>query len=161
MAKRVARSAMLTALAMIFSYIEALIPFSAGIPGVKLGLANLVVVTGIYFMPSGQAFGILIARIALSSVLFGNLSAMVYSLAGGMLSFFVMRMLRKCRGFSIIGVSMAGGISHNIGQMVTAMLVVKTVHIVYVLPALLLAGMGSGMLIGIVAQRIQSRFEFF
>ena len=160
MAEKVAYSAMLTALAMIFSYIEAVIPFSVGVPGIKLGLANLVVVTGLYFMSPLQVFTILIARIMLVSFLFGNMSAMLYSLAGGVLSFTVMLLIRKCRGFSIIGVSIAGGVCHNFGQLLIAMVVVRTIQIVYYLPVLFIAGMITGMLIGIVGQRIQSHIKY-
>lgn len=154
MAKRVAYSAMLVALAMIFSYVEALIPFNFGIPGIKLGLANLVVVIGLFFMKPKQVFGILIARIVLVSFLFGNMSALIYSLAGGLLSFFIMLVLKKCKGFSISGISMAGGVSHNVGQLIVAACVVENVHVFYYMPVLLISGLITGLLIGIVAQRV-------
>ena len=154
MAKRVAYSAMLVALAMIFSYVEALIPFSFGIPGIKLGLANLVVVIGLFFLKPLQVFGILIARIVLVAFLFGNMSSLLYSLAGGILSFCVMLVLKKCKGFSIIGISMAGGVSHNVGQLVVAACVVENVHVFYYMPVLLVVGLITGMLIGTVGQRV-------
>lgn len=154
MAKKVAYSAMLVALAMIFSYVEALIPFSFGIPGIKLGLANLVVVIGLFFLKPGQVFGILITRIVLLAFLFGNMASLLYSLAGGILSFCVMLLLKKCKGFSITGISMAGGVSHNVGQLVVAACVVENIHVFYYMPALLVAGLITGMLIGIVGQRV-------
>lgn len=154
MAKKVAYSAMLVALAMIFSYVEALIPFSFGIPGIKLGLANLVVVIGLFFLKPGQVFGILIVRIVLLAFLFGNMASLLYSLAGGILSFCVMLLLKKCKGFSITGISMAGGVSHNVGQLVVAACVVENIHVFYYMPALLVAGLITGMLIGIVGQRV-------
>lgn len=113
MAKRVAYSAILIALAMIFSYVEVLIPFHFGIPGIKLGLANLVVVMAIYILKPAQTLVISIARIVLVSFLFGSMSSMLYSLAGGVLSFLVMLLLRKNKGFSVMGVSIAGGVSHK------------------------------------------------
>lgn len=154
MTRKVAYSSMLVALAMIFSYIEALIPFSFGIPGIKLGLANLVVVIGLFFLEPVQVFGILIARIVLVAFMFGNMSSLLYSLAGGMLSFCMMLLLKKCKGFSVIGISMAGGVSHNVGQLVVAACVVENMHVFYYMPVLLVVGLITGMLIGTVGQRV-------
>ena len=155
MAKRAAYCAMLTALAMIFGYVEALIPFNFGIPGVKLGLANLVIVVALYLLPAHQVFFIQLARIVVVSFLFGNLSMMLYSLAGGLLSFLVMSLLKKAGGFSVIGVSIAGGVTHNIGQLIVAMLVVQNMKIAYYASVLMIAGLITGGLIGMLAQRIQ------
>lgn len=155
MAKRAAYCAMLTALAMIFGYVEALIPFNFGIPGVKLGLANLVIVVALYMLPAHQVFFIQLARIVVVSFLFGNLSMMLYSLAGGLLSFLVMSLLKKAGGFSVIGVSIAGGVTHNIGQLIVAMLVVQNMKIAYYASVLMIAGLITGGLIGMLAQRIQ------
>ncbi len=154
--KRIAYCAMLTALAMIFGYVEALFPFSFGIPGMKLGLANLVIVTALYLLPAYQVFCIQVARIVLISFLFGNMSMMLYSIAGGVLSFFVMYVLKYRTGYSIIGVSVAGGVSHNIGQLLVACIVVENSKVILYLPILLIAGVVTGALIGIVAQRIRS-----
>lgn len=153
-AKTVAYSAMFVALALIFSYVEVLIPFNFGIPGVKLGLANLVVVTGLGYLDKRQVFIILAARIFLVSFMFGNMSMLIYSLAGGVLSFAVMCILSHIKGFSVIGVSVAGGISHNIGQLVVAMCVVENISLVFYLPVLMVSGMITGMLIGIISVRV-------
>lgn len=153
--KRIAYCAMLTALAMIFGYVEALIPFGFGIPGVKLGLANIVIVLALYLLPAYQAFVIQLMRIVLVSFLFGNLSMMFYSLAGGVLSFLVMFFLKKRDGFSVTGVSIAGGVSHNIGQLIVAVLVVQNLKIAFYFPALMIAGLITGCLIGILAYRIK------
>lgn len=155
MAKRTAYCAMLTALAMIFGYVEALIPFNLGIPGVKLGLANLVIVVALYMLPVHQVFFIQLARIVLVSFLFGNLSMMIYSLAGGLLSLLVMSILKKTGGFSVTGVSIAGGVTHNIGQLIVAILVVQNKKIAYYASVLMIAGIITGGLIGMLAQRIQ------
>lgn len=153
--KRVAHCAMLTALAMIFGYVEALIPFGFGIPGVKLGLANIVLVLALYMLPAYQAFVIQLMRIVLVSFLFGNLSMMLYSLAGGVFSFLVMFFMKKGNGFSITGVSIAGGVSHNIGQLIVAVLVVQNLKIAFYFPALMMAGLVTGCLIGMLAWRIK------
>ncbi len=153
--KRVAYCALLTALAMIFGYVEALIPFGFGIPGVKLGLANIVIVLALYILPACQVFAIQLMRIVLVSFLFGNLSMMLYSLAGGMLSLVVMLLLNRRDVFSITGVSIAGGVSHNIGQLIVAALVVQNLKIMFFFPIMIMAGLITGCLIGVLACRIK------
>lgn len=146
---------MLTALAMIFGYVEALIPFGFGIPGIKLGIANIVIVLALYMLPAYQVFLIQLARIVLVSFMFGNMSMMIYSLAGGMLSLLVMMLLKKTKGFSITGVSIAGGVSHNIGQLAVAVLAVQNVKIAFYFPVLMAAGLLAGCLIGLLAYKIK------
>ena len=153
--KRVAYCALLTALAMIFGYVEALIPFGFGIPGVKLGLANIVIVLALYILPACQVFAIQLMRIVLVSFLFGNLSMMLYSLAGGMLSLVVMLLLNRRDVFSITVVSIAGGVSHNIGQLIVAALVVQNLKIMFYFPIMIMAGLITGCLIGVLACRIK------
>ncbi len=154
MGKKVATCAVLVALAMIFSYIEAILPIPFGVPGVKLGLANLVVVTGFYILRPGEVFLVSAVRILLSSLLFGNTLSLLYSLAGGILSFFVMLGLKHVKGFSVAGVSLAGGVAHNIGQIAVAAWVVKNTAVLYYLPALTAAGVAAGLLMGILASRV-------
>lgn len=153
--EQIAYCAMLTALSMIFSYIEALLPLSIGIPGVKLGLSNLVVVTGLSFLPVGWVFLVLVLKVTLVSFLFGNFSIWIYSMAGGVLSFFVMLAVKRRKGFSLVGVSIAGGVSHNAGQLAVAALTVKSLAPLYYLPVLIAAGAVAGAAIGIVSQRVQ------
>ena len=148
-----------TALALIFSYIETLIPIPFGIPGMKLGLANLVIVIVLYQEGWKEALILSVVRIVLSGFMFGSLSMIIYSLAGGILSLIVMTVLQKNGGFSRIGVSIAGGVSHNIGQMVIAMFVVETYRIIYYLPVLLISGMLTGLLIGIIANEVLKRIS--
>ena len=154
MTKKIAYSAMLVSLGIIFSYVELLIPFSFGVPGIKLGLANLVIVVGIFLLPKLQVLGILVARIVLVSFLFGNMSSLLYSLAGGLLSFAVMCLLIRMKGFSQIGISMAGGVFHNVGQVLVAAFVVESTAVFYYLPVLLIAGLLTGGVIGLVGQRV-------
>ena len=139
MSKKVAMAGMFTALAMIFSYVEVLIPINLGIPGMKLGLANLVVVVTLYTMGAPMAFAVSMIRIVLVSATFGSLSAMLYSLAGGLLSFAGMILLKKIPNFSMVGVSVAGGLLHNMGQLIVAMAVVENIHLVSYLPPLMIA----------------------
>ena len=149
--RKIALCAMLMALAMIFSYVEVLIPINLGVPGIKLGIANLVVVVGLFFLPAGEVLMISVARILLMGYLFGNGMSILYSLAGGLLSFLVMLLLKHIKGFSI-----AGGVTHNVAQICVAALVVQNRKLFYYLPALLVAGVITGMLIGILSDRILS-----
>lgn len=146
--------AMMIALAMIFSYVETMIPINFGIPGVKLGLANLVIVAAIYLFGGKQAFLISIVRIFLSGFMFGNLASIMYSLAGGLLSLAVMLLLKKTDKLSILAVSVMGGICHNIGQLIVAMLVVENLKLIFYVPVLLISGFLTGLLIGIVCRVI-------
>lgn len=159
MKNRVAYFGVFTALALIFSYIETLVPISFGIPGVKLGLANLIIVIALYKIPLREVYVLSIVRVLLSGVLFGNYFSIAYSLAGGLLSLTVMALLKKTGGFSVIGISIAGGVCHNIGQLVVAMIVVETFAMSYYMPVLLVAGLITGFLIGVVADQVLRRIS--
>ena len=150
----VATYGMLISLAFIFSYLGAVIPIPIPVPGVKLGLANLAVLLVLYRYGWKEALALNLARVFLSGFLFGNLFMVIYSLAGAAGSFLVMCFLKKTRGFSIMGVSMAGGVCHNIGQVLVAYFVTKTAGIVFYLPVLLAAGLLTGLLIGLLAREV-------
>lgn len=154
---RVALFGVFVALALIFSYVESLIPFHIGIPGVKLGLANLIIVIALYKMSLKEAYLLSVTRIVLAGFIFGNLFSILYSLAGGLLSLSAMALLKKMDGFSIIGVSIAGGVMHNVGQLIIAMLVVETFSVIYYVPVLLIAGLITGLVIGIAANEMLKR----
>lgn len=156
---RVAVFGVFTALALIFSYVELLIPINLGIPGAKLGLANLVIIIVLYKTDWKEALLLSVVRIVLAGFLFGNLFGILYSLAGGILSLAVMALLKRSGAFSIIGVSMAGGVSHNVGQLIMAMLVVETYAVGYYLPVLLIAGLITGTLIGITGREMLKRLD--
>lgn len=146
---------MFLALSLIFSYVETLIPISFGIPGIKLGLANIVTVTALYYAGTKEAFVLAILRNILTGFLFGNLFAIFYSIAGSCFSILIMHPLKKRGSFSVIGVSIAGGVFHNIGQLLVAMLVVESLSISYYMPVLLTAGILTGAVIGLLVQRLQ------
>jgi len=154
---KVAYFGVFVSLALIFSYVETLIPINLGIPGVKLGLANLITVIALYKMDVKGAFLISVSRIVLSGFIFGNLFAILYSLSGGILSLLLMFLLKKSDRFSVYGVSMAGGVFHNVGQLLMAMLVVESVSIGGYLPLLLIAGLLTGTLIGVVSNEMLKR----
>lgn len=157
--KKVAFFALLVALAFVFSYLESLIPFHFGIPGIKLGLANLVVVTALYTVGEKQAFAVSVIRIILSGLTFGGVFSLVYSLAGGILSFLAMLIAKRCRALSVTGVSVIGGSIHNIGQLIAAAIVMETPSIAYYLPVLLLSGAVTGAVIGVVSNLIINRLD--
>lgn len=157
MKNRVAYFGVFSALALIFSYVESLLPLSLGIPGVKLGLANLIIVIGLYKMSLKEVYLLSLVRVLLSGFLFGNYFSILYSLAGALLSVTVMSLLKKNGGFSVMGVSIAGGVSHNVGQLLVAMAVVETFSVAYYIPVLLIAGLITGLLIGITANEMLKR----
>lgn len=149
MTKKTVELGFFLAIALILSYVESLIPFSFGIPGIKLGLPNLVVVLLLYRRGSKEAVAVNFMRIILSGFLFSNLYAILYALAGAVLSFCAMLLAKRARCFSVVGVSVAGGVFHNIGQIIVAMLVVETVYVGYYLPFLIIAGTVTGAVLGI------------
>lgn len=154
MEKKIVLPGFLLALSMILSYIESILPFSVGIPGIKLGLPNLVVLLLLYTYGAKEALIVNLLRIVLSGFLFGNLYSIFYALAGALFSFCLMLLLRKMKCFSIAGVSIGGGVFHNIGQILVAAFVVDTFAPAFYLPFLLIAGAITGFLIGIVALRL-------
>lgn len=148
--KRTAELGLWLALALILSYVESLIPFSFGVPGIKLGLPNLVVVLLLYRRGAKDAVLVNFLRIVLSGFLFSNLYAILYALAGAALSFCAMLAGRRFKCFSPVGVSVLGGVFHNIGQVIVAMLVVETYYVGCYMPFLIAAGTVTGAVLGIV-----------
>ena len=142
------RYALLVALAMVLSWLESMVPLSLAVPGVKLGLANLVVIFTLYKLGPRQAAAVSLVRVLLVTFTFGNAFSFAYSLAGAALSFAVMVLLKRTGKFSLLGVSIAGGVCHNIGQILVAMAVLGTKELIWYLPALLVAGTVAGVCIG-------------
>lgn len=151
-AKAITRFGMLTAVALVLGWLERFIPIAASAPGIKLGLANTVLLYAIYLMDVKGTVLLMVMKVLLSGFLFAGLSGMLYSFAGGVLSLAVMLLLRRINGFSIIGVSIAGGVSHNVGQIIAACLVVQSRALLGYLPVLLIAGTVTGLLTGIAAK---------
>ncbi len=155
--KKLALSVILAALAMILSYVEAMVPMPVPIPGIKLGLANLVILLAIYRLGFKYALAINCIRIFVTGLLFTGVFGILYSLAGGLLSLLVMYLLYRTEIFSMVGVSMAGGVAHNLGQLLTACLIMSNIRLMSYFAVLLFAGMGSGILMGIVAWLVCQR----
>ncbi|MCR4612215.1 MAG: Gx transporter family protein [Lachnospiraceae bacterium] len=147
--------------AIICSYIESLIPIPFGVPGMKLGLTNVVIVLMLYMFGPFEAFIVSMLRVLLIGFMFGNLYSIAYSLAGGLLSFICMYLIKRFGKFRMITVSVVGGFTHNLGQLLVAMFFFDTPYLIYYLPVLLITGVVTGAIIGIIAQAVYSRVEKF
>ena len=150
--KRAALCGMLLAAMLVLGFVESLLPAIASVPGIKLGLSNSVLVYAVYMLPFGTGFLLMLGKVLLSGFLYAGFSAMLYALAGGILSFSGMLLLHRCRAFSPVGISCAGGVLHNIGQMAVAACVVGVKPMLYYAPFLLLSGVVTGILTGMAAQ---------
>ena len=163
--RKLAFYGVLLAFALVLSYVESLIPFFFGVPGMKLGLPNLVVVLLLFAGNSkgGARSGALInlLRIVLAGFLFGSMFGILFSLAGAFVSFAGMLLIKSTGKFSILGVSVAGGVLHNIGQLLVAAFIVKTAGILYDAPFLVIAGALTGALNGIIAGGVQAQISGF
>jgi heptaprenyl diphosphate synthase len=157
--KRIAFLGLFVALAFVLSYIEFMLPLSIGIPGAKIGIANLAVMVTLYTVGEKNAIALSIIRVVLVGLTFGNISMMMYSLAGAALSLFAMLLARKIGKLSMTGVSVLGGVFHNVGQIIVAMLVLETKSLLYYLPFLIIVGTITGVVIGIVSSLITARVK--
>lgn len=149
--KKIALCGVLTALAMIFSYIESVIPVPIPVPGIKLGVANIAVITILYVLGVKEAIVINLLRIVLTSLLFGNVNSFLFSISGAALSLAIMIIMKKLDFFSCIGVSVCGGVMHNIGQIIAAVFIMGSEVIVFYLPVLIVSGVFTGVVIGVVS----------
>ncbi|MBM6829049.1 Gx transporter family protein [Anaerotignum lactatifermentans] len=150
--KKIALCGLLTALAILMGYVEMLIPMPMVVPGIKLGLANVIVVIAMYSLGPKTALFISLIRVILCGLLFAGFAGLLYSLAGAVCSFAVMALLYKTEKMSITGVSIAGGVFHNVGQIIVAALVVENIKMAYYLPFLLVSGVVTGFLIGTISR---------
>lgn len=157
MTRKVAYFGVLLSLSLILGYVESLFPFGFGIPGVKLGLANLVTMAALFCLGAGQAILLSVLRVILSGILFGNVFAIVYSLSGAAFSLIIMILLKKTKKFSVLGVSIAGGVAHNIGQIILASFLMENKAFFYYIPVLLVVGTVTGMLIGVGSNEVMKR----
>lgn len=156
-AQRIALCGMLLALMLVLGFVESQIPVAAGIPGVKLGLSNGVLIFAVYMLNIPTAFVLMGLKVLLSGFLFGSPSAMMYALAGGVLSLTVMCLLSRIKGLSPVVVSMMGGLSHNVGQVALAMIVLQTPKLLYYMAILMVVGLLTGLLTGLAAKPLLRR----
>lgn len=159
--KKIALISVMITLSLILSYVESRIPVLVAIPGVKLGLANLVIIIFLYVYDYKEAIIISFIRLFLSTILFSGFVTMLYGLAGAILSLTLMIILKKSKIFSVVFVSIVGGVSHNIGQIIVACLLVESSIFLYYLPYLLISGTVAGLIIGILAAVLTKRIQPF
>lgn len=139
-----------TAVALVLAYVEAILPpLFPSVPGIKMGLPNILLVFLLYRRGPAFASVVSLLRILLVSLLFGNAMMLLYSLAGGALSMLLMFLLSRLKWFSTVGVSVAGGVAHNIGQVLMAMLLLETPQLGYYLAVLTFTGTAAGILVGL------------
>ncbi len=149
----------LIAVAMILSYIESMIPAFVAVPGVKMGLSNIATVFALYALGWQYAICVSVVRVFLSALLFGNFVSLIYSLSGAALALALMILLKKLDSFSSVGVSVAGGVGHNAGQIIAACIVMENAAIsLYIIP-LIISGTISGIVIGLVAGNLVERVK--
>ena len=149
----------LIAVAMILSYIESMIPAFVAVPGVKMGLSNIATVFALYALGCQYAICVSVVRVFLSALLFGNFVSLIYSLSGAALALALMILLKKLDSFSSVGVSVAGGVGHNAGQIIAACIVMENAAIsLYIIP-LIISGTISGIVIGLVAGNLVERVK--
>ena len=157
-AKTAAFLGVCTALAMILAYVEVLLPpIFPAVPGIKMGLPNIIIIFLLYRCGPVPAIAVSLLRVALVSMLFSNAMALLYSLAGAILSLLVMILLRRLNFLSTVGVSVAGGVAHNVGQILMAMLLLETSELLYYLMVLIVTGTIAGVLIGICGSLLIKR----
>jgi len=149
--KELAICALFTAIALIFSYIESMLPIPFPVPGMRLGFANIAILAVLYIYGARDAFIVNIIRIVLSSLLFGNINSFFFSIAGGMASLGIMCLIKRFGRFNIITVSAVGGVIHNITQVLISIWVLGSVAIGYLLPIFIILGLVTGIICGIVA----------
>ena len=157
--KRLTALSMLVATALILSFVESQIPPIVPIPGVKLGLANIATLFALYKLGAPSALTVAVVRVSLSSLLFGSVSSFAYAMGGALLSFAVMLLLKKLGWFATFTVSIAGAVAHNIAQICVSMLILQTEVVIYYLPALLISGIITGAVIGIIGAVLLKKLE--
>ncbi|MCF0144982.1 MAG: Gx transporter family protein [Eubacterium sp.] len=155
--EKLARLALLTALAVLIGYVEALIPLNFGIPGIKPGLCNVVILFILIRYSWKEALAVSVIRVVVIGFLFGNMFSIVYGLSGTILSILVMTLLIRSGRFGMIGVSSAGGAVHNVGQILVAKVVLPTLPLAWYSGVLILAGMAAGTVVGFLVYQIDSR----
>jgi heptaprenyl diphosphate synthase len=153
--RRLAVSALLVAVMLVLGYVESLIP--TGVPGIKLGLSNSVLILALVWFGAPTAFLLMTVKVLLSGFLFSGVSAMMYAFAGGLLSMTVMTLLSRSKAFSLIPIAMAGAAAHNAGQVLLAMAILRTEKLVYYMAVLMLVGLGMGFVTGTVAAQLLRR----
>lgn len=157
--RRVALSGLLVAMMLVLGYVESLIPAVSGVPGIKLGLSNGVMIFAVYMLDLPTAWVLMVLKVMLSGLLFGGFNTIMYALAGGVLSMIAMSLLSRVRGMHPVTVSMAGGVSHNVGQVLVAIAVLGTQQLYYYMAVLVAVGAACGALTGVCADSVMKHLK--
>ena len=157
--RRVALCGLLIAMMLVLGFVESRIPINAGIPGIKLGLSNGVLIFAVYMLDLPTAWMLMALKVTLSGLLFGGFNTIMYALAGGVLSMAAMSLLSRVKGMHPVTVSMAGGVMHNVGQVALAMIILQTPQLLYYMAVLMLVGLACGALTGIVAASVMKHLK--
>ena len=157
--KRVALCGLLLSMMLVLGWVEHMIPLNASIPGIKLGLSNGVLIFAVYMLDIPTSFVLMVLKVVLSGLMFGGVSAMMYAMAGGLLSMILMSLLSKVKGIHTVTVSMVGGVAHNVGQVGLAMLMLRTPKLMYYMAILMLVGLACGALTGVCATSVMKHLR--
>lgn len=157
--RRIALCGLLIAMMLVLGFIESRIPINAGIPGIKLGLSNGVLIFAVYMLDIPTAWLLMMLKVTLSGLLFGGFNTIMYALAGGVLSMLTMTLLSHIKGMHPVTVSMVGGVMHNVGQVALAMILLHTRQLLYYMAILILVGLACGALTGIVASSVMKHLK--
>ena len=144
---------------LVLGFVESRIPINAGIPGIKLGLSNGVLIFAVYMLDLPTAWMLMALKVVLSGLLFGGFNTIMYALTGGVLSMIAMSFLSRVKGMHPVTVSMAGGVAHNVGQVALAMMILQTPQLLYYMAVLMLVGLACGALTGIVASSVMKHLK--
>lgn len=154
MTKKVSVIGLFTAMALLLSCIENILPFRTGIPGIKLGIANLIIVIAFYFLPSGEVLSISLLRVFFLSVFSGSPFTTAFSFTGAIASFFAMYISYRRNSFSPVGISIIGGVTHNLAQLLISALLLNTPAFLWYSPVLLISGIITGLINGLITTKI-------
>ena len=157
--ERIAISGLLVALMLVLGYIEHMIPVGAAIPGIKLGLSNGVLIFAVYMLGIPHAFLLMLLKVVLSGLMFGGVSAMMYAMAGGLVSMVLMAVLSRIKGMHPVVVSMVGGVGHNVGQVALAMVMLNTANLIYYMAVLTFVGRACGAVTGVTAHAVMKHLK--
>lgn len=157
--RRTAYSGLLLATMLVLGYVESLLPAVAGVPGVKLGLSNSVLIFAVYMLNLPTAWVLMVLKVLLSGLLFGGVNTIMYAMAGGVLSMGCMSILSRFKSVHPITVSMVGGVMHNVGQVAVAMLLFHTQQLLYYMAILVFVGMACGALTGVCASSVMKHLK--
>lgn len=157
--KKITEMGLLLAVSLVLSYFETLLPVFIAVPGVKLGLANVITMLILYRFHAKAAFFFMTLRVVMTGFLFSGISGIIYSFVGGLFCILIMSLAKRFSFFSTLGVSMLGAIFHNLGQILVACVVMENSHILYYLPVLCLSGILAGVIIGYITKLILEKFS--